>query len=210
MMKSAIAVVLLSMSSATIAQTGLYAGFGVGQSRVDIRTGEERVALRNLGYTSTVTARETSTGLKLFGGYQFNRFFALELGYADFGTFKETATVTAPVTGTAEFSFDAHAYSLDAVGTLPLFSSSFAAFGKVGAALATVEGSPSTCTVAGLACTAAAEEQYVPKLGVGLQYGFAKNLALRVEWERYLNVGDPDITGESHIDLRGLSLSAQF
>jgi len=36
---------------------------------------------------------------------------------------------------------------------------------------------------------------------MGAQYNFTKTVGLRAEWERYFNVGDPDSTRESEIDM---------
>lgn len=56
-----------------------YGGLSVGQSRAKID--EERITagLIGSGLTSaTMTRDERSTGYRLFGGYQFNRYFGIE------------------------------------------------------------------------------------------------------------------------------------
>jgi OOP family OmpA-OmpF porin len=68
-------------------------------------------------------------GYKAFGGYQFNKYFALESGYFDLGRFGYTAN-TVPsggLTGDAKFQ----GANLDAVVFLP-FTEKFSAFGRFG------------------------------------------------------------------------------
>ena len=38
-------------------------------------------------------------------------------------------------------------------------------------------------------------------LGLGAQYNFTPAVGLRVEWERFFEVGDSDSTGEADIDM---------
>ena len=62
---------------------GWYAGLDVGSARSDAEIDEHLF----LGDT-TARASGTTTGFRLRGGYQFGRFFALELAYVDFGELK--------------------------------------------------------------------------------------------------------------------------
>lgn len=61
---------------------GWYAGVDVGAARSDATIDEYLF----LGAT-TDRASGSTTGFRLRGGYQFGRFFALELAYVDFGQF---------------------------------------------------------------------------------------------------------------------------
>ena len=70
-----------------------------------------------------------TTGYKLFGGYKFNKNFALEGGYFDLGKFGFTAT-TVPA-GTLNGNIKLKGLNLDAVGILPI-AEKFSAFGRVG------------------------------------------------------------------------------
>lgn len=64
------------------AQKGWYVGLDAGRSSAEAKV-EEYI----LGGDVTAKDTGTSTGIHLRGGYQFGRFFALELGYVDFGDF---------------------------------------------------------------------------------------------------------------------------
>lgn len=69
-----------------------------------------------------------STTFRVFTGYAFNDYFALEASYLDFGTFKDTVDVSGvPV----DVSADADGFSFAAVGSLPL-SEQLSLRGKAG------------------------------------------------------------------------------
>src|ERR1700674_1823794 len=71
---------------------GWYAGAKAGQSRAKIDDGRIANGLLGDGFTSTSISNEDHHfGFKVFGGYEFNRYFALEGGYFDLGRFGFTA-----------------------------------------------------------------------------------------------------------------------
>lgn len=190
MMKKYVAVALLSLSSVAMAEGGPYAGIGFGRTSIDV------------GDTSglAVSVDDTDSGFKLYGGYQFTNNIAVEAGYADLGEATINGNVGLPFTS----KFEASAIFVDAVGTLPL-SNEFALLGRAGLAFTKAELSVG---VAGVS-VAEKEDDVSLKLGLGAQYSFTKNVALRAEWERYFDVGG-DTTGEGDIDLAGISLNVKF
>ncbi|HEY6126451.1 MAG TPA: porin family protein [Steroidobacteraceae bacterium] len=74
--------VLVSLPAMAQAQ-GWYAGIDVGAARSDAEIDE-------YAFFGTATDRNSgdTTGIRLRGGFQFGRFFALELSYVDFGEFE--------------------------------------------------------------------------------------------------------------------------
>src|SRR6202161_3926651 len=71
---------------------GWYTGANAGQSRAKIN--DTRIAddLLADGFTTTsISNDERHFGYKAFGGYEFNRWFALEAGYFNLGKFGFTA-----------------------------------------------------------------------------------------------------------------------
>jgi len=82
------------VSSITVAQeSGGYFGGNIGRAQADID--EEKIVddLASAGITQTsIDEDERDTGYKLFGGYRFNKYWALEGGYFDLGEFSFTAT----------------------------------------------------------------------------------------------------------------------
>lgn len=100
------------------------------------------------------------TGYKLYGGYQFNRYFGLEGGYFDLG---KVSDATGNANGRGLF--------LDAVGTFPL-TPSWSLLGSAGYSQARFKTSAGDDSSPGF------------KLGAGVQYDFTKQVAMRVQYER--------------------------
>ncbi|HEV7913465.1 MAG TPA: porin family protein [Albitalea sp.] len=104
----------------------------------------------------------SSTGGKLYGGYEFNDNIAVEAGYANVGKARSDA---GDVKGDGIF--------VDAVGKVPL-SQSLSALGRIGA----FNGKAKTSF-------GNSDRGTDVKYGLGLQYDFNKQTGIRGEWERY-------------------------
>src|SRR5580700_519700 len=109
---------VLASSSAMADDSGWYIGANAGQSRANIDDTRIRRNLLDEGFDTTALKDDNHHfGYKAFGGYQFNKYFALESGYFDLGRFGYTAN-TVPsggLTGDAKFQ----GANLDAVVFLP-------------------------------------------------------------------------------------------
>jgi OOP family OmpA-OmpF porin len=46
--------------------------------------------------------------------------------------------------------------------------------------------------------------------GIGLQYDFTNTTGLRLDWERFADVGDEDKTGQSDVDMLSAGLVFRF
>lgn len=150
---------------------GFYIGGSVGQS--DFDNGN---AIPDLITSGTVDGKDT--GYKIFGGYEFNRNFGVELAWVDLGKASYSGTFLGlPVTGG---SVKTSGLNISAVGTLPL-SSSFALFGKLG--LFSWESKASDVT--GGVPFSGKEDGSDVSFGIGASYNFTKNLAIRAEWEQF-------------------------
>lgn len=189
-------------------QTGLYVGLSFGQSRVKI---DDSTVPAPTGTTaSTVSKDETDTGFKAYVGYRFGRHFALEGGWTDLGSFRATRNVTAPAVGSLTAEIEASGFHLDALGILPL--QQFAIFGKIGAMYAETKTtfSRTGAVVFAPGANPNREETEVEwKFGVGASYSFTRNLAIRAEFERVLDVGGEQ-TGEGDIDLLSIGITFRF
>lgn len=197
---------LFAVSIAHAQSTPWYGGISAGQSKIKI---DDSSAAVTGATASTLSKDENDTGLKLFGGYRFNRNFALEGGYVDFGKFSATRNVTAPVVGSAKADIKSSGLYIDAVGILPLANDKLDLFGKVGAIYTTTKSSFSATGP----ITAAGNEKKNEgdwKYGLGAEWHFTPALGLRGEWERALKVGDPNKTGEGDIDLVSVGLTWRF
>lgn len=131
---------------------GFYVGAGAGQSFVDESSYDDE-----------------DTAFSAFGGYQFNRWFGLEAGYADFGKLEPDA---------AGAALEANSVYLTAVGTLP-FTEKFSGYAKAG-----IQRWDLDTTIPGLTGTSD-DNGNDPTYGVGLQYRFNDAVALRAEYSRF-------------------------
>lgn len=133
-------------------EAGFYAGAGAGQSFVDEGDYDDE-----------------DTAFSAFAGYQFNRYFALEAGYADFG--KVEPDTTGP-------ELEADSAYLAAVGSVPI-TDNFSAYAKAGFHRWNVD-----AELPGL--TGSSDDSgNDPTYGLGVQYRFTDHVALRGEYSRF-------------------------
>ena len=188
-----------------------YGGIGLGHSDVK-RPGswaqQADIALRPQGVTSVTTISSGNTSWKVFGGYQFNESFGIEAAYARLGKFGGTSAVTAPAAGTGTGTWDASAFSVAAVGYLPVHENRVYAFGKLGVAYTHLGVSVVAPNGAGSAVFSPVNDRGNLMLGFGMRFDLTKKVGLRAEWEHFNNVGDGSSTGQSAIDI--WSISAQY
>ena len=196
----AIAVLAALATPAARAQSnGWYAGGSVGRAGATIDDERIRGGLAGQGLVTTgIDDREHDTGYKLFGGYQFNRYFGVEGGYFDLGRFGYTAHTTPA--GSLTGDIRVNGLNLDLVGTLPL-GERLSLLGRVGVIAARTEGSFSAGGAARVPYSSAStSERFTEaKWGVGVAYAFTDALSVRLEGERYRikdsvgNRGDVDM-----------------
>jgi len=139
---------------------------------------------------------DTDTAWKVYGGYQFHRNVGVEFGYINLGTFKGSG-------GGLSDNWKANGINVSAVGTWPL-ANEFSLLGKLGFTRWSVDDKFSV----GAASGSAKENGIDLSLGIGAQYAFAKQWAVRAEYEVFKNVGKEATTGKSDIDV--LSIGAVY
>lgn len=168
-----------------------YLGFGAGQSKVNIDEG--RIAARLLGEGQNVTGiahDERSTAYRVFGGYQFNRYLALEGGYFKLGKFGFRADTASG--GALAGQFHVQGLNLDAVATLPI-TEKLSALARIGSQWARTRDDFQASGGVVLADASPSRRATNVKIGVGLQYAISPSMLVRGEAERYrIN----DATGE--------------
>jgi OOP family OmpA-OmpF porin len=200
------AVALLASPLATAQNPHWYGGINIGQSRATID--DERIT-RNLlsgGFTGvSILDDDRDAGYKLYGGYQFNRNFAIEGGYFDLGKFGFTAT-TVPA-GTLNGSIKLRGFNLDAVGILPI-TEKFSALGRVGLNYAEARDHFSGTGAVTVSNPNPSKRDTNYKYGLGVQYAFTESLAMRVEAERYRI--DDAVGNKGDVDLISLGLLYRF
>lgn len=151
------------------------------------------------------TIDDSDTGFGLAGGYQINDHFAMEFAYVDLGSvdYQATATVSDGVVESdadVGFANSAHGPVVSAIGILPI-GKRFSVFGRVGLALLNAEGT-ARITLDGATQRASQSSQKTdPMFGVGAEYSLSKNFAVRLAWDRYLDIGTKDIAGDVDADL---------
>ena len=161
-----------------------YGGLNVGQSRAKIDDAGITSQLQGLSLaTTSIDDNDKSNAFKVFGGYKFNKNFAVEGGYFDLGQFGYTAT-TVPA-GTLSGNARINGLNIDAVGILPI-TAKLSAFGRLGLNYAQTRDSfTSFGAVPALANPNPTITQANLKAGMGLQYDFNESVGMRGEWERY-------------------------
>jgi len=186
--------------------TGWYGGVNAGRSSAKIDNANITSNLLGGGLaTSSISNDDNDTGYKLFGGYKFNRNFAVEGGYFDLGRFGFTAT-TVPA-GTLNGNIKLKGVNLDAVGILPI-TENFSAFGRVGVNYAEARDSFSGSGAVNVLNSNPSKREANLKFGGGLQYDFTQWLGMRVEAERY-RINDA-VGSKGDIDLVSVGLVYRF
>ncbi|MDP1717782.1 MAG: outer membrane beta-barrel protein, partial [Burkholderiales bacterium] len=194
---------------AVAADSGGYIGINIGQSRAKID--DERITRYLSGGAFpgpvSIVDDERDTGYKLYGGYQFNKNFALEGGYFDLGRFGFTATTSAPNAGTLTGNIKLRGVNLDAVGILPI-NQKFSAFGRAGVNYAEARDSFAGTGAVIVTNPNPSKREANYKFGLGLQYNFTESLGMRAEAERY-RINDA-VGNRGDIDLFSLGLVYSF
>jgi len=213
---SLIASAIAALATAAIAQpcsaqinndmVGLYGGINVGRSRATIDDPRISGSLLSNGFAVNSLADDNrSTGVKAFGGYQFNRNFAVEGGVFSLGKFGYHATTTP--TGTLDGQARVRGLNLDLVGTLPI-TDSFAVFGRAGITYAEARDRFSGTGAVVVNNPNPSERAANWKAGVGLQYAFTPALSVRAELERY-RINDA-VGNKGDIDMASIGLVYRF
>ena len=186
-----------------------YLGGGLGQARAKVDDSTVTSVLSGTGATATATSRNrNSIEGKLFLGYQFNRFIAVEGGYFRLGDFKFDTT-TAPA-GTLHGEMkNRMGWNLDAVGSVPIVRDKFMLLGRVGVQSSkTYDLFAGTGAAGTLANPAPSRNLVSYKYGLGAEFDFTKNVGTRLEWERY-RVSD-GFSGKMNADAITASLLYRF
>jgi OOP family OmpA-OmpF porin len=169
------------LAGSATAQTApaLYLGFGAGQSKYNFS-----------GCSSPCD--DKGKAFKLFGGYQFNRYVAAELGYSDMG--KSTF-------GASEVR--STAWDLSAVGTwgIPIGAKGIGlgVLGRLGVYMGDAKATtPSTGAELKHGTT---DLTY----GLGLQADLSRVIAVRGEWQRFAKMGGGGLGEKGDVDVLSVS-----
>jgi OOP family OmpA-OmpF porin len=161
-----------AMASSQASAQGFYMGASFGSTDAD--RGNAVPALITSG-----SVDGSDSGIKLFGGFAFNKNIAVEMAFVDLGELAYSGICCGgtPVTnGTVETS----GFNFAAVGTIPL-NPSFSLFGKLGMFFWEAEASDLT---GGFPFVQTIDDVDI-SYGFGASYQFNRNFGVQVEWEQY-------------------------
>ena len=160
-----------------------YLGLSGGQSRGQID--ESRISNRLIGpglTLNSITSQQRDIAWKAFGGYQFNRYLAVEAGIFSLGSFDFTTT-TAPA-GRLQGQTQVQGLNLDLVATMPI-SDRLSGLARVGGQYARTRGEYTGSGAVGPFHNTPSDRRTNLKVGLGLQYEFSPAFLMRGEVERY-------------------------
>lgn len=199
----------LALSTGTLAMaddSGWYSGVNAGQSRAKIDDPRIVGGLAAGGFSATAISNDyLHFGFKAFGGYQFNKYIALESGYFDLGEFGFLAN-TLPA-GTLNGTIKVKGLNFDAVVSLP-FTDKFSVFGRGGLNYAEAKDNFSGSGLVIVTNPNRSKRSPNYKFGAGLQYDFTQAFGLRLEAERYRI--DDAVGNKGDIDLFSAGLLYRF
>lgn len=209
---------LISGSHAGAQETGWYFGLSGGMATVDLASKGDFDALvvpdlaaviNDSGFgvadvSSSLDDNDGAWGLQV--GYRFNSYVATEVGYVNFGEALYEAIATAtdgvntfPVEGSVRFKSSGPTAAI--LGMFPL-TGRFDVHGKAGIYFSDTRVRNRIREV-GFDNVAHSELRSSEKelfLGIGGAWNINDSFSVRIEYQRFLDVGDED-TGESDIDL---------
>jgi OOP family OmpA-OmpF porin len=177
---AALAVAAGAAAPAYGAEQGWYVGTGIGYSKADIKDEaiDSALSIAAPGATTTsVVKNDDSIYYKLFLGYSFTSFLALEAHAFRLGEFGYDASTTA---GKFSGEVDMWGGSLDLLGIVP-FGDSWRVFGRIGAIAA-----KSTVKYTGVGTIPNEEDtKWGWKAGAGIGYEFESGVGFRAEYEYF-------------------------
>ncbi len=165
------ALVFASPAAAQGRDMGAYVGVAIGQATQDGQC--DNVA-------PPVTCDDKDSAWKIFGGYQFNRNLAVELGYSNFG--EATAR-----SGAGFVTDEASAFEMTGVLMLPL-ADRFSIYGKLGFYRGELERTSNLATPTGTNSSTGLT------FGGGVRFDVTNAIGVRLEYQIYPDLGDlPDV-----------------
>ena len=187
--RCAVAALLLSGAVPAHAQSSYwYTGLGAGYSRIQFYPADFQTL-------PTDTKKEFDGGFKGFLGYQYSRNWAAELSYATVGKFNYK--VENPATGVSENrTYKVTGLGLALIPTVP-FTRKFSVFGRFGVFFSQTNlniYNPGGVISGNVLSVQDSEPTFLT--GFGMQYFFAGESGIRIEFENLGTVGSACTTGQ--------------
>lgn len=175
---------MLASAPALSQDASWFVGLGIGY----MKTGDECPATAAPG----ANCEDEDTTWRIFGGYQFNPYLGVELGLVDLGDRSTAVSGLGPAI--AKFRI----FELTLVGTVPV-SQRTSVYAKAGIFQWDAD-FEFPAGAGGFADANGNDYTY----GLGVKRQLTRNAALRLEWQRYDDVGDPGTTGKFKVDVFGV------
>jgi hypothetical protein len=204
---------------------GAYAGAHIGQTTYSADGVEEIAAdledtLSNAGVASqnvTSGVEDTDIGYQAMFGYRFKRYFAAELGLAQFGSMDVTASGDVDFDDGDGFlptklkvAYSVGGLVVSAVGILPLHDR-FEMFGRLGYLFASVQQKFSASIDGQNAGSGSGKgESQNPVYGVGFTFHVNQVYSIRGEYQQIDSVGERSRTGQQDLKMFGLGVIVRF
>jgi OOP family OmpA-OmpF porin len=194
MVKTALIAILIAAAAvASTAVQKFYAVGSVGRSSIDAEPGAINAFATSTVGASNTTNSSNDVGWKLQLGYEINTTWAVEGGYTNLGS---ADYITTNAAYTAKGQKKADLWNLDLVGKIPL-GTSFSLLARIGGyRWQTKSDMP---FVGGM--QKVKDDGTDVKFGLGLQYDFNANFAVRGEFERFNGIGKSTTSGDSKVNL---------
>jgi OOP family OmpA-OmpF porin len=197
----------LLLGASALAQEGLYSGIFGGVSMVDMgsSSGLRRSFFGNTPVDSS-SLDDSDTAYGVHVGYRWNSYVATELGYVNLGeglfeaNLSDPAVVSEPTVFSARFRTTGITAAM--LGIFPV-AGMFDFHGRAGVYYAdTRYRQRQDFTTSDTFLSGESKANSFDALaGIGAAWNFNENYSLRVEYQKFLNVGDKDDTGEVDVDL---------
>ena len=216
---------LAVIATPALAQSPWYGGVSAGQSKTDGALVLNRESTVVNATVSGSSFDSKDSGFKVFGGYQITPHIGVEINYADLGRSRLVTgilTTNPPLAGSVTLQRQIEGFGVDLVLRAPIGPRA-SIFGRVGAvrsrleATAALDGNivfTSGNTADRTRLTTLSET--LTRYGVGAEWGFGRGMGLRVEWERWLDVGKAfeiggsGTTGEADTDFYSVGFVYRF
>jgi OmpA-OmpF porin, OOP family len=190
-----------------------YAGASIGGAAV--RFGDDFLRHPASTGAETFTKDEEARAFKAYVGKRPYRHFALEGGYAHFGSFTASRTFASLALfgpGAIDYKLQARGFFLDGAGILPV-AGTLELFAKAGLVYAMTrasvrESGSVSATVPRF--SGGSDEEITPKLGLGASLRISRHFDVRFEMEQVLAAGDEGSTGEGDIAMVSFGVAYRF
>lgn len=204
---------------------GFYVGGGIGQARYDDSlTSQIRSAYANdpgYSFVSADLTDDTDQAWKLFGGYRFLPWLGVELGWVDLGEVSSNYVLRSQVpltnaTANIDGRYTVAGPSATVFGELD-FNDRTSGILRVGMYNAQFDYDETGTGADGLAHRFSNSKDYTKlTYGLGLNVRVTPNWDVRLDWDRYTNVGSRfDLRNETngrfdHIDFVSMNVAYRF